>query len=107
MTTKGERIKELRKQLGMKQDEFANQIGISRILLSYIENGQKSLTERNAKFIVEHFKINPEWLETGEGNMFVESSLSDKLYKFVDESISENGDMLQILKLLSNIKKQP
>lgn len=37
-----------------------------------IETGRASLSERNKNIIVQELNVNPEWLETGQGQMFFE-----------------------------------
>jgi len=43
------RIKVIRAQLGLTQEELANRLRIDRPLLSKIENGQASLTEKQVE----------------------------------------------------------
>lgn len=74
-----ERLKELRKVLGVKQGEFAKRISTTQGHISDIENGRKSLSERTAKLICLEFNVNEDWLRTGEGEMFVEVLPEDEL----------------------------
>ncbi len=46
MTT-GERIKLIRKQLGMTQEQLAQRLGIGKAALSMIETGRTGLSSRN------------------------------------------------------------
>lgn len=109
MTTANERIKELRKALGLKQHELANALGLSTVMLNYIENGKRSLTERNAKYICDKYNVNVQWLLTGEGDMFIQkepATASQSLHAFVDKAIEDNGEMLQVLNLLNQIQNK-
>ena len=47
----------------------------SRGHISALESGKKNITDRIVKDICREFKINEQWLRTGEGNMF--SDISD------------------------------
>ena len=67
-----ERIKELRKKLGLNQTDFGAQIGLSQRGLASIEQGS-NVTERNFDAICRAFHVNPEWLRHGVGEMFLES----------------------------------
>jgi len=67
----GERIKQLRKQLGISQDEFAVQIGLKQRTLSYIENGNRSILCSIVKKIHKEFNVNLEWIIFGKGEMFL------------------------------------
>jgi transcriptional regulator with XRE-family HTH domain len=66
----GKRLIKVRMEIGLKQGEFADRIGISQGMLSDIEHENKPLTERNIKLIHLTFKVNREWLLTGQGEMF-------------------------------------
>ena len=66
----GARIKEMRKALGMKQDDISRVLGIGKSALSMIETGRASLSERNKNILIQELNVNPEWIETGEGEMF-------------------------------------
>ena len=64
------RVKEIRKQLQWTQEQLAKLLGIGKAALSMIETGKASLTTRNRNILIQELNINPDWLETGEGQMF-------------------------------------
>ena len=64
------RIKELRKENKMSQQEFADKIHISRSQLSYYESGTVAIPERSQKEICEKFNVNLEWLQSGTGDKY-------------------------------------
>jgi transcriptional regulator with XRE-family HTH domain len=70
MNDTGERIREIRVLLKLKQGEFAKRLKISQGLLSGIEKGKEALSDRNLKLICMEFMVNRHWLLTGEGRMF-------------------------------------
>ena len=78
-----ERIKKLRKDLNLTQEDFAKKIKISRSNLANIESGQVKVTDRVIWEIVEKFSVSFDWLKTGEGEMYVQTTDSeiDKLCK--------------------------
>ena len=65
-----ERVKPIRKQLGMTQEQLAQRLGIGKAALSMIETGKAGLSARNRNILVQELNVNPEWLESGKGNMF-------------------------------------
>lgn len=67
-----ERLRLIRKELGLTQEALAQKMGIGKSALSMIETGRASLSERNKNIIVQELNVNPEWLETGQGQMFFE-----------------------------------
>ena len=73
------RIKQLRKKLELKQQEFADEINLSRSMLSCYENGTYDVPERSAKQICDKFNVNPEWLFKGVGDMFLPEPEVDEL----------------------------
>ena len=60
-----ERVKLIRKQLGMTQEQLAQRLGIGKAALSMIETGKAGLSARNRNILVQELNINPDWLETG------------------------------------------
>ena len=65
-----ERVKLIRKQLGMTQEQLAQRLGIGKAALSMIETGKAGLSARNRNILVQELNVNPEWLESAKGNMF-------------------------------------
>ncbi len=64
------RVRALRKELKMTQEQLAQRLGIGKAALSMIETGKASLSNRNLNILVQEFNVNPEWLERGAGKMF-------------------------------------
>ena len=67
----GQRIRILRKQLKMNQSEFGKHFGMSCKAISRIESGVDHLNPRMLRIICIQYDVNPVWLESGEGEMFV------------------------------------
>lgn len=66
-----ERIKELRKELGLTLEKFGNRLGVSKVAISRLENGINNVTDQMFKSICREFNVNPEWLRDGTGDMFL------------------------------------
>ena len=73
-----DRIRLIRKTLGMKQGDFARRIGLTQTALSMIELDKTTLTEKNIKLICTTFAVNEDWLRTGKGEMFSAESPYEK-----------------------------
>lgn len=71
--TQNERVKEIRKTLGLTLEKFGERIGVTRGSMSNIENGNRNLTEQMAKSICREFSVDYMWLTTGEGEMFIDT----------------------------------
>jgi transcriptional regulator with XRE-family HTH domain len=90
--TINERVKELRKALKLTQDQFAEELNITRSSLSVIEIGKTAVTERNIKEICNKFNVNQDWIRYGEGEMFREMSFEEELAEYFGEVITNTSD---------------
>lgn len=68
-----ERIKELRKTLGLSGEKFGEPLGVQRMAISQIETGKNNLSEQMIKSICMAYNVNENWLRTGDGSMFNQS----------------------------------
>lgn len=66
-----ERIKLLRKALNLGQIKFANKLGYSYAAIQNWEKG-KNISEASLNLIEKTFNVNPNWLRTGIGSMFLD-----------------------------------
>lgn len=73
------RIKELRKQLGMTQDDFGERIGIKKSAVSHLESGRNTPSAQTVGIICDKFGVNRDWLVTGSGPMFQPRTAEDRL----------------------------
>ena len=65
-----ERVKLIRKTLRMTQEQLAQHLGIGKAALSMIETGKAGLSNRNRNILIQELNVNPDWLDTGTGEMF-------------------------------------
>lgn len=61
-----DRIKRIRTDAGMTQEEFGKAIGATRGMVTTYEKGTVP-TQSTRLLICSRFNVNPEWLETGDG----------------------------------------
>lgn len=95
--TQGERIREVRKTLGLTLEKFGDKIGIKKNSVSQLENGINNLTEQMAKAICREYSVSEEWLRNGTGSMFAPTESFS-----MDEYIRQKGasDLeLEIIKI--------
>ena len=76
-----ERIKKIRKAIGLTQQEFADSIKVKRNTVATYEMGRSIPSDAAISLICKQFDVNEEWLRSGTGEMFIE--------KTEDEEISE------------------
>lgn len=68
--TYGERVKEIRKALGLTLDKFGEKLGVTKQTVSRIENGVNNLTDQMAISICREYNVNYDYLMAGDGEMF-------------------------------------
>ena len=91
-TAMNQRMKMVREALGMSQANFAESADIG---LGVIKNIDSNRTEPNDHFynvLCARYNINRTWLETGEGEMFVEVSRAEKIGRFVSDVLEDEPD---------------
>ena len=97
--TQNERVKEVRKTLGLTLEKFGDRLGIKKAAVSKIEKGENSLTDANIKAICREFSVEYMWLTTGEGEMFVETD--DDFFERIDRIMAgENETRKNMIKML-------
>ena len=69
--TQGERVKEVRKTLGLTLEKFGEKVGVTKTAISRIEKDERNCTEQMVKSICREFNVDYTWLTTGDGDMFV------------------------------------
>jgi len=68
----GERIKQLRKALGLTQKEFGERIGVKPNTIGTYEIGRNEPIDAVASLICREFGVNENWFYTGVGEMFIQ-----------------------------------
>ena len=67
MSTVNERFRDIRKELGFNQQQFAYELGISQTHISGIENGRDNPSKSLIKFLCAKFSVSEEWMLEGVG----------------------------------------
>lgn len=77
------RLERLRKSKSLTQEEFAAQIGVAQNTYSRYESGKVSPPPPVViDNIHKTYGVRKEWLENGEGSMYVESPVDSQLAKY-------------------------
>ena len=82
-----ERIKELRKHLGLTQAEFGDKISMRQTGVAWLESGERKITTICAIFGADEI-----WLRTGEGEMFRKLSRDEQIAAFVGKALTDDSD---------------
>ena len=80
-----ERIKELRKALGLTQQEFSERIGVKRNTVAQYEMGRNPPIDSVIALICREFGVSETWLRTGEGEMFLPVDADEELAQVLAE----------------------
>jgi transcriptional regulator with XRE-family HTH domain len=84
-------LKKIRKKLGLSQQEMADKLGITKQSISKIETGTNDLSKNLIGALVDYYNINPNYLLSGNGEMFqdkeqdINNAIKDKLNLTEDE----------------------
>lgn len=86
-----DRLRKVRKELDLTQQEFAERIGSSQNVLANYEIGRRNPSNSVINNICKTFNINESWLRDGEGSMFIEIPEED-LYSRAAASVLKEDD---------------
>lgn len=92
-----ERIKELRKTLGLTLEKFGERVGVKKSALSLVENGKNNVSEQLFFSICREFNVNDDWLRTGDGEMFNQSDEDEELAAIVGRVLAGEDEFRKAL----------
>lgn len=94
--TQGERIRDVRKFLGLTLEKFGEKLGVGKAAISKLEKDERNLTDQMAKSICREFGINEEWLRTGSGEMRI--PVEDEAAAAVSDLVEKSNPLYDIIK---------
>ena len=104
MANVNERIRELRKALGLTSEKFGINLGVGKTAISGIETGRRGLTDHMFLSIVREYNVNPDWLRNGTGPMFLDAPNRDD---FMTAAAGLSDDPLVVSFLVEYAKLRP
>lgn len=96
------RIRLIRQNAGLTQQEFAKRIGVSRNTIATYETSVRNPIDAIVRAMCLEFNVNEEWLRTGIGDVYRNSNPDVELSKWFGQLIREDSDSFKkqlILKL--------
>ena len=104
----GLRVQQIRKALKLNQEEFGNKLDVTDALVSMMESGKKAVSKRTRLAILREFNVNPVWLDTGEGDMFIKLDANKELAIEMAKifKLEENDPRRRIIKALLTIPSE-
>lgn len=85
------RIKAVREALHLSQREFGERLGVSRDVISNLEYDRVRPKELLLRHICRLYHVNAHWLETGEGEVFLDNP-------------DETGKLEEVLKIFKSLR---
>lgn len=90
-----DRIKLLRKTLGLTQTEFGQKIGVKQATVTGYESGARAPTDSVVLGMVRAFGVSETWLRTGEGEMFPQRSQNEELALFLADIMADEEESIR------------
>lgn len=100
-----DRIKKIRKELDLTQQEFADRLKVGRNNIAGYETGKRSPSDAVISLICREFNVNEEWLRTGQGEMFIELDKEDLLMQWAGKVLGSESTSFKknFVKLLMSL----
>lgn len=89
------RIKELRKSLGLNQTEFGEKLGVTTSAISGYELGTRVPSDAIIKSICREYGVNETWLRTGAGDMRRSRSREAELGELIRSRLIDRPESFQ------------
>lgn len=87
-----DRIRLLRKELGLNQTDFGERIGVKQAAIAGYESGIRTPLDAVVTSICREFCVNEDWLRNGTGEMFKEKLPEDEVASYVEELLEDDGN---------------
>lgn len=84
-----DRIKAVRKALGLTQQALADRLGIKQNTVAQYEIGRNEPIDAVVTLLCREFRVNETWLRTGEGEMFQAVDREKEIAAFIADIISD------------------
>ena len=85
MTTQGKRIKEIRTELKLSQEEFGKKIGVSKQYVSNLEADRNFLNNEKLVSLLLDFNVNINYILCGIGEQFITPESEEFKNEVLDE----------------------
>lgn len=87
-----ERISSIIQALGITKSKFAETLNVSPAFVSQMCSGAGKPSERTISDICGKFGVNPEWLKTGEGEMFLARNYEEEVAYMVGKVLGGSNN---------------
>jgi transcriptional regulator with XRE-family HTH domain len=98
------RLKTIRKSLNFSQKEFAKKLNLQQGSYGDIERGKVGISSHLLKKLITMFHVNPIWLYTGEGKIYLADEKSEELkMNYVKQKYEE--EIVSLRKKIKSYRK--
>lgn len=91
-----ERVCDVRNHFNLTLEAFGKRLGVTKVAISNIEKGNRSLTDQMCRAICREFGVNEVWLLTGEGEMLNELSKKEMISEFFADVLTDPEDSFRV-----------
>ncbi len=101
-----ERIREIRTDEGLSQTKFGEKIGVSRDVINNLELGRVEVKDYIKKLICSEFRIDEDWLESGEGAKTIPLTKDEEFLQIITQiQVSEDDFIKRLLRAYWNLEE--
>ena len=86
------RIKKIRTDFSLTQQQFADKLGIKRGAIANYEIGRNEPIDAVISLICNKFSVNEEWLRSGNGDPYIKKSRSDVIAEFAGKLMKDEEE---------------
>jgi transcriptional regulator with XRE-family HTH domain len=103
-----ERLKAIRASLKLSQSKFAEEMFVTRDVISNYEIGRVQPTDLFISTLCEKYRINEDWLRTGEGEMKVPASRESEIAEITATMFKsvETDIRYQLMRIVSQMTEE-
>ena len=102
-----ERIKTLRKTLGLTQKQFAEKIGVKQNTVAQYEIGRNIPTDMAINLICREFGVNEIWLRTGVGDPFQKKERSQEMTELFADLMNDRPESFRTRLITALLRFSP
>lgn len=87
-----ERIRKLRKELGLNQTDFGSKIGVKQGTIAGYENGSRQPIDAVISAICKEWNVSENWLRNGTGEMHDKANRNQQLRAWADKVLADSPE---------------
>ena len=102
-----ERIRTLRKTLGLTQKQFAEKIGVKQNTVAQYEIGRNVPSDMAINLICREFGVNEIWLRTGVGDPFQKKERSQEMTELIADLMNDRPESFRTRLITALLRFSP